>query len=170
MKDQKKREDNKHKLVVFFFVFEFLPVSRLFVSPIEATRKRKQKGKEINGEDLQQRHNVNTQRYAVLASCERKREREKERRDYWSLQSLSLSLCSPHFSSPSFKSLRIRMRFAVLSFSSIFLFPEMAGHLNLSSCFFSIFSFLFYFWFCLFFYFFNHSRKPESSCFFLCTR
>lgn len=104
----------------FYFYFG-LPVF-LVVSSIEATREGKHKGKEINGEDLQQRHNVNTQRYAVLA----------EERDFGLLVftiSLSLSLCSPHFSSPSFKSLRIRMRFAVLSFSS---FPMMAGHLNLS--------------------------------------
>ena len=76
-------------------------------------KEKKQKG-EINGEDLQQRHNVNTQRYAVLLA-----QAKETRLLVFTISSLSLFLCSPHFSSSSsssFKSLRIRMRFAVLSF------------------------------------------------------
>ena len=107
--------DNKHEEIV---VFSVLPLSFGFAYWEERgerrrRRKKKQKG-EINGEDLQQRHNVNTQRYAVLLA-----QAKETRLLVFTISSLSLFLCSPHFSSSSsssFKSLRIRMRFAVLSF------------------------------------------------------
>lgn len=82
--------------------------------------------REINGEDLQLRHNVNT---------------KKDTRPKTRLLVLTiffwLLLCSRHFSFPFVfsKSLRIRMRFAV---RAIFL-PKMVDRLNSSSPCFSFF-------------------------------